>query len=487
MKTESEFIPDLNKELSKDELGQFGEYLRSPYFKVPKRIYKLYKLIETGSEMQDNFTMTKNMIIREFYGEDSPKVKTSLRKLISDYRKYLNAFKSQKIFDKDYLTIQKCELQWYREKKQFKEYFRQTEKIIGYLNEKTVKDEEYYYNMTDIYNRLYSFTDSKLENPETSLSHDINMYLDLYFVSMKIFLFQRFYSLEYVYNTSLTADKTFQESLYEFIRNKSVDLKQNHPEIFLRYIALKLDMEGFNEELFNTYIDTLENVSKYIKINENGFYITLLHVCSKIINNNQMNLDEKVIEIAEKMEEKDIFKTHGIGYIDLKVIIESAIGKRDFQWGINFMDHIKNNIKHEDSSNVYNLLKGKLLFFTGSYQQSRILLNRINIEDYFFYAESKLIEMRISLTESNTDAVLSLSDAVLKFLKAHKEIGTHYISAYKIFITYCRNIAAAISKNISSKDLKIELNRLRDELVLLEYPCYAHGWLIDLLNSKLKQ
>lgn len=478
----SEFFMDVTWE----EFIKFGEYLSSAYFGIPKRMFKLYSLIKNNSDITSNCTLTREEIAAQFYKGDGPKEKASVRKLISEFKQYFREFSAQQVFENDFLAKAECELKWYEQKRSYDGYKKKTNEISEYLVNNTPRDEEFYINMTELYSRLFNVTDFSFDHKRIDDLLTINSYLDKYFVSMKIFFLQRFESMKYTSGIVKDYNLSFYEPLINYINDNSEELENDHPEIYLRFISYLLDKNGYDEYLYNKYIVILDKASAKFKINENGFYSTLLNMISKFINNGAFFLDEKVINIGNSLQDKKIALNYGISYIDLKIIIESYICLKNYSGGLEFLEKIKDNIKNEDKLNVYFFLKAKLLFFSGSYIESRILLNKITIEDFIYYCEARLIELRISLIENNTDAVLNISENVLKYLKKHKEIGEHYIAAYKIFVNAAREFIMLKSRDLNINDRKFYSDKLRENILNNPVHCYAKNWLIELITEHEK-
>jgi len=471
------------RDVSKEEFLKFGEYLSSGYFGIPKRMLKLYTLLKQNSDDPANCTLTREEITLKLFESTGPKEKASVRKLISEFKQYFREFTAQQVYNNSFITKAKCELEWYSQKQNYTEYDKKTKEIIEHINNNIPRDEEYYHNLTEIYSKHFNKTDYSLGIQKNNELQRINDNLDKYFASMKIFLLQRSESLNYTTSRERNFNVSFKEPLLEYINSNSEEFEKDHPEIYLRYIAYLLDKNGYDENLFNKYLAILDSASKRMNMNENSFYSTLLNMISKFINNGAFYLDEKVIEIGDILIKKNITGLFGISYIDLLIISESYIGIKNISGGLAYLEKTKEHINSEDKINVYYFLKAKLLFFSGNYTESRNLLNKITIEDFIYYCEARLIELRISLIENNTDAVLNISENVLKYLKKHTEIGGHYLAAYKIFINAAREFAILKNKNINNNDRKYYSFKLKESIENNPVNCYARNWLLGLISE----
>lgn len=471
-------ITEIRSVLDKKEFRRFGEYIKSPYFNSEPRFIRLFEILDAGKE-----EMTREQIAESFFGNSSAVKELRFRKLISEFMKLFKAFLSQSEYDLSELTKRKMELQWLRKKKDIDGFFKLGIDTNNYIKDTFEKDEEYYLELIQIFSKIYEFRDSNLDEPENDFCFVINDYLDMYFLSMKLFLFQRIESLEYSVEFDITELKTFEKCIYEYISNHKEELKSRHPEIYLRYISILLNKSGFENALYEEYIAVLSKTEVSMNINDYGLLLTLLNTISKFMNSGRRDLEDKVIEVAELLYNMNLIVRKGIGYVDLKIIIEAAIRIKKFDWALEYMSKVKDHIKYENPRNAYDMLSAKILFFKSDFKTARLLLSSITIDDYIFYCEAKLIECRMAFMESDHESVLQISETVKKYLKSHKEIGAHFIRAYNIFADIIKRLSEMILKHHKKSDYEFMLLSLKKEVNSLDKPCYAHRWIIGQIEK----
>lgn len=458
--------------LNRREFKKFGDFIRSPYFNSEPRFIKLYDILASNGN-----NLSRELIAEKFFGSSSASKELKFRKLVSEFMKLYRAFTAQAEFDKCELSKRKMELQWMRKKKDFEGYLKLAVDTDSFIKEKLDKDEEYYLELTVLHSKIYDFKDTALDESKNDFSITINNYLDKYFAAMKLFLIQRMDSLQYSANIDTAEFRTFEKSIFEYIEpNKSV-LQNEHPEIYLRYLAIQLDRNGFSQNLYDEYLQTLLRTESIFKINENGLLLTLLNIISKFINSGRYDLSEKVLEIGAILQNKGIIADKGIGYVDLKIIIEAAIGLGNFDWAMDYMHNTKGHIKYEYPDNVYNMFTAKILFFKSEFKAARLLLSKISIDDYIFYCEAKLIECRIAYIDSDHESVLQICEVVKKYLKSHKNIGEHFNAAYSNFILTVKQLTMLQLSTPEKNELQYRILALEKELAALSSPCYANIWL----------
>ncbi|HAX50276.1 MAG TPA: hypothetical protein PK605_01095 [Ignavibacteria bacterium] len=468
--------------LNHREFKKFGDFIRSPYFNSEPRFIKLYDILALNSN-----SLSRGLIAEKFFGSAAVSKELRFRKLVSEFMKLYRAFTAQAEYDKCELTKRKMELRWMRKKKDIEGYLKLAVDTDSFIKENFDKDEEYYLELTVLHSKIYDFKDTSLDESKNDFSITINDYLDKYFAAMKLFLLQRMDSLQYTANIDATEFRTFEKSIFEYIETNKTVLQNEHPEIYLRYLAIQLDRNGFRQDLYNEYLETLLRAESIFRINDSGLLLTLLNMISKFINSGRNDLSDKVIEIAQILYDKQIILNKGIGYVDLKIIIEAAIGLGKFDWALDYMHNTKGHIKYEYPDNVYNMFTAKILFFKHEYRSARLLLSKISIDDYIFYCEAKLIECRIAYIGGDHESVLQICEVVKKYLKSHKNIGKHFIAAYSNFIFIIKQLTMLQLLTLEKNELEYRLLTLEKEMAALNSPCYASNWLQEqIVSSKSK-
>ncbi|HCN38325.1 MAG TPA: hypothetical protein DIS94_11520 [Bacteroidetes bacterium] len=481
-------ITELFKNCSGEEMQSLTDYFHSPFFKIPKRLTKLHEFIIKNSKAGYNNTLTLENINDEFYpGEDSDKNYANIRKLLSEYKNKLNEFYSYYEFSFDLITKGKQSLNWHQRKNEKGEFQKQFSKMKETIQTYSEKDDTYYLEMQQLYSKRFNFIDSSINELHNDAGYKINDYLDKYYIANKLFLFQRFTSYEYTNRIDIEHMFTLSHCINEHIERNKDNIFKNDPEIAFRYLALELQNKGFNEDIYREYVNYINNIDPNIKINENGYYLTLLHTLSKIINEGHSEYEKEVIKLAELMEKREILKKYGVTFIDLKIIIESAIGLKSYDWALDFLNRTKNLIKENNSDNITNLLSAKLFFFKEEFNTARCLLTKVKTENYLMYFDVKFLELRIMLIQNELLAAIDIIELIKKYIKTHKDIGEHFIRAYITFADYVQKIIR-INHETNNIDSKIyEFKKLLNNITSNSFNFYAKDWFVEYLGTKTKQ
>lgn len=474
----------LFKDFSDEEFRKLSDYFTSPYFDIPNRLQKLHELVKSKRKQGGTITLSRDEICSKFYsGEEPTKNYHNIRKLISEYKSRTEEFTAYYEITNHALAIDKAKLWWLRRKKDRVNYKKNSDKLLDYLNKFAERDDLYYYENLQIILDRYNFFDPTVADEYKSESIIINNFLDKYFLANKLYMFQNFVSFRFTNNFDIEEIETFKHCIIDYVEKNKDDIFNNDPEICFRYLGYLLNANGFDQEIYSLYLSSLIRFERDGKLNENGYYFTLLNLLSRFINEGYQELDKEVIKLADIVDERGIITKYDFSFIDLKIIIESAIGLKMYDWALGFAEKYKNNLKETDRINQYLLITGKLQFFKGNLEEAGRLLSQVKDEHFIHYIEVRLIELRISITKNELYIAEEYIQKAKKYIKAHMEIGDHFVNAYSLFLIFI-NRYIQIKKNLKDKNMQeFELKKLRDDIEKEKTQFYASNWLKELINN----
>jgi hypothetical protein len=479
---ENEFT-ELFKGTSKEEFSKFGNFLISPYFKAPKRIVKLYELLSAHYDKLECCPVSRQMISENFYpGKDYYETQLNIRKLISEFKEFFTRFLAEAEFEDREFERSLFILKQLRKKQKINTYKKFLFESKEIAEKNVTKDEEYFRKLLDLSAEQYLFEGFHYRRFDEDLSFKISEYLDLYFIAYKLFLFQRLEAREYVLKTNIHKNPKFHDAVFKEI-DDNTEYYKCYPEIYCRYLMLKMVKYPGKSELYNEYLEYLNYADKEMKINCYSYYQDLLYHCIKMVNYGKTEFEEKIVEFTGIMESKGMFEKYGISGNDLKIIIESSIGTKNYKWGEEF---VKRNIKFTEElnrDNIYNLCLAKIHFFNKHYPQSRDHLVKVSYEDYIHYVDAKMIEARIEYEEKCFVEMLSIIETVKKYLGTHSEIGDIYKKSYIAFVSFLKRLVTLFESSAVKKLNDYDLNKLKDEISSYPNLLYGGEWLLEKINE----
>jgi hypothetical protein len=237
-----------------------------------------------------------------------------------------------------------------------------------------------------------------------------------------------------------------------------------------------------SEELCEQYLLALSQAENAAPGKCKIFYGDLMNYYTLHVNMGNPQAERKILELSDLMAEKGYFEA-GISYVEIATIVESAIGSKEFDWALEFLERMRDKITEPNRENIYSAYSAKLCFFKKDFANARRFTGYVELNDYLSYSESKLLECRMLYEDDLIDVLMLVIDKISKYLKSHKEIGTHYLRAYSLFLEALKNLARVREKIQNGKPGAFELSKLKTDLQKPGPVIYAQAWLIDKISE----
>ncbi|MBL8015756.1 MAG: hypothetical protein JNK43_00675 [Ignavibacteria bacterium] len=470
--------PDINEiksTLSKKEFERFGRFINSPFFNTEQRFVSLYNALAEGNP-------GRKELAEKIFGPGIDPSEDRFRKLVSEFIKLYKRFLAECEFESSDFEQRLMLLKQLSCRNLKKAYEREAEKIEESVQTAGIKDEEYYLKMLEIYNLRYQAEGFNTSSWNDDLSFKIDHYLDRYFASMKLFLYQRIQSIEYLFQPDIAHVKNYFDELNQYIQRNSLELMSEYSDVNLRHMMYKMVESPDSPELLDQILFVLSKYEGNSKVSCNVYYEDLINYYTLLNNLGKGPYDEKIIQLAEIMTSKGYFNTTISSNI-YKIVLESAIALTEYKWAETFAENFKDKIKDSNSSSMYASCMGKICFFQGEYGRARSFLKKVEFDDYTRYAEAKLIECRILYEERKLQDLLVLLETVKKYMKAHKEIGISLRGIYGTFLNIMKEIVKLYEKKKVSIDITFDVFKLEEEMLNHKDYIYAKAW----LNEKISE
>jgi hypothetical protein len=361
-----------------------------------------------------------------------------------------------------------------------KSYSQETRRAEAEVEEAVVKDEKYYAKMLALYQTRYRSEGFNFNAWKEDLSFMISNYLDRYFVNAKLFLYQRYQTIEHSFNIPNKLERTFIDNVMDYIKKHKTDLKRGHSGIYLLFMEYCMIEEPGNKLLFDEYMMLLSELESLPGLNCKVYYEDLINYYTLLVNSGREEFELNTIQVAQIMDDRGYFKS-GVNQNDYRIIIEAAIGLEKYDWAEEFAQ--RNTVYINDSyrNNIYASCMGKINFFKKNYIKAREFISTITYSDYTRYTDAKLIECRILYEENLISELLANIKTVKKYIISHKEIGTHYKQSYSSFLNYLKKLSELYELSWLNRDISFAINELERGIEERKSMFYGKSW----LNEKI--
>jgi len=473
-------ILEINRVLTKTELKSFGKFLKSPYFNTEQRFVKIFNIIKSSG-----IKISREMIAKEFYGEKISATDARFRKLVSEFMKLFWRFLSELEFEKDIFRRRLMLIEQLAGRKLNKTYSQETKKAESSIETSGVKDEKYYAQMLELYQIRYRTEGFNFNSWKKDLSFIISKYLDRYFVNLKMFLYQHYQTIEYSFHTPNKLEKSFIDSVMDYVKRNKTELKREHSVIYLLFMEYCMIEEPENKLLFDEYMMFLSELESIPGLNCKVYYEDLINYYTLLVNSGREEFELNTIQVAQIMDDRGYFKS-GVNHNDYRIIIEAAIGLEKYDWAEEFAERNITYINDSYKNNIFALCIGKINFFRKDYIKAREFITTITYGDYMRYLEAKLIECRILYEEKHISELLAIIETVNKYINSHKEIGSHFKETYLSFLKFMKKLSELYEISRLNREIDFEINELDREIEKRKSMLYGKSWLNEKINELRK-
>jgi hypothetical protein len=408
----------------------------------------------------------------------------SSRRLLSDYTALLDKFLIQFELEKKEHVGNELLLESLRKMKLKKRYMQKLKQAELRLETAGIKSDKFYRGRIFLYQSRDAFEKEFMPDIESDTGQIINASLDNYFVISKLFRFHEFFSKQYINKEKVNYDWTFYKEIMNYIENNLYYIKNNHPEIFLRYRMLCLLLNPGDKNIIDECIEYIQDIYLKNKRLYSRYYLDIINLCSLLVNLGDSFYNEKIFHIAQNMEKNNSWNTFDIiGYVHAKVITESAIQLNQYNWAENFINNIAEKIEPVYKSSLTNLMLAKIYFFKRSYDASMIYQSKVHYEDFVFYTDAKGLEARIEFEKEDFQRALESISLLRKYLKNHKNIPDSWRNSYNRFAEFLISIIRIREQEDSSSKEDIKLFKMENDIKNSEYLIYARDWLLKKISE----
>lgn len=470
-------ITEIHSFLSEKEMRRFGKFLLSPFFNTEKRFVQLFELIRSSRG-----PITREKIAQEIYGSGVNSNDTRCRKLVSEFmdlfRKYLSELETESdIISRKFALMKQLSKRGLNE-----DYLREAKKTEELIGSAALKNENYYSRMLELYINRYRIEGFNYNSWENDLSFLVGKFLDRYFTNLKVYLYQRFQSIEISYHPQSKLQRTFHRSVHEYIKKNKDELLEEHSDTYLQFIIYEMIANPDQKELFDECMLILGHLDQNPEIECKAYYEGLINYFTLLVNSGRTEFEQNIFVIAKILVEQDSFKS-GIEVNDFKIIIEAAIGLKEYDWAEEFAEHCKSYINDRYRESIYSACMAKIAFFKKEYTRARSYISKVVYDDFSRYIEAKFIECRILYEDRKIDELLLTADSAIKYLGSHREIGTQLKERYSTFLRFMRMLVNIYELKQAKQDVDYEIRKFESEICSREQIFYGEEWIIEKINE----
>ena len=472
-------LNDIVSMLSEREFNDFGHFINNPLLNVPARIKELFEYIKKNYEEIKKNSPERDtagrIVLGDEYSDDS------LRKLFSNFIKEIYRFMSFAEFIKDENYAKILLLRQLRERglsSNFSQKLNETKKYF-----ETIKDDE---ERSKYLHQVYLMEfESELQSEFHKYSpalQKLSDMLDYNYMIQKLYHYQLMFSKQYLNREDIGYNKMMFSSIESYVINNETAIKLNFPEIYLKYIMLKLT-EFKDDKMVSEYESFLESCLNRLSHEKAVIYYSDLYNLLTIrISRGEVSLRKVFLDLVKKLDAKNLVADSGtISYYSFKQITDTCIFLKDTPWLEYFLDKYKDMLDDVKKKNIINLAYSKLYYYKNDTDKARTSLAKVDYLDFIHYLDANLMLACIEFDAENYIEVLTIIENVKKYIRKHKQLTADMTESNLRFTKFLSGLVKIMEEDRGER--KYSLDKLKNELENESRPVYARAWLYDVINK----
>lgn len=449
---------DILKELSKDELRKFGDYLCSPVFNKRKILKKLFDIYKKYHPEFSDPGLTKEKVFRKLYPgkEYSDELFRNLNSLLLNYAEDFLSFLN---YSGDALTVKKHLLAEINHRKILTLFEKNFEESMGMLESSDNKDFNYYYNQyvlylqKDIFNSIINkFSKEDISGSEKSF---------LTFFLMKILELQNYilYQSKILgLDTSLLLDEKFIDSLMSKIPGELFKL----PQIKIYYNSYKLELTG-KEKYYNELKMLLKKHGGLLKKEEiYNKYIDLINYIKKTHSTKDIKTNSELFLLRKEIIEKNLLMENTIKNMFFLNLVKSGLKSGEFEWVYDFINNYNYLLIPKYREITLNLSLALYHFEKKDYDKAMSFAAMIKYEDNFYNLQAKNLTARIFYETDQYESLVNSISSYRMYLAKNRTLNKDDLRSHTLFLNYLDKLLRIKEQNKYHKlnDLIFEMSEI---------------------------
>jgi hypothetical protein len=456
------------KTFSKQDLKEFGLFVRSPFFNTNQSVIKLFEQIKKYHPEFDDKIQGKELLFEKTFGKikyDDSFMRVTVFRLLELAKEFL-IHRNLKRNDllKDVILLDElnyCEL------------YDVILRSISDLEKKTdkikVRDDQLYffkYRMEYFKNEVKA-KDTKLITYKDALTEDLMLEqrnLNIYFFINSLKFFQFFLNQkDFVVNASGYPE--FVNNVLEYLETNNEYL--NVPTLKTYYLLIKLISKKDNKyfyELKDLLLLEEKDVLGYLE--KFNIIAVLRNYAHSKLNEGDLSFKDSIFEITKYSIDKDILSnTESSRYISetrFMNLVWTATVSKQLDWLEEFINKFKNRIEPDKRQYVLAYSKAVLEFERGNNSNALEMLAKSGpIKNVFYKAAIKQLTLMNYYELKWFIPAAELLDAYRHFVKTDKLLPDTYILRCNTFINYFSKL---LKMNDDIKSNGHEISKLISDL-----------------------
>lgn len=420
-------IIDALKALNKNELKEFDDFVRSPFFNKNKNLVRFFDELKPFYPSFDNKKLTKELLYsgvfpgKEYSDKTFRNMSSDLLALIEKYLS-VSLFNSNPFYEK-YLKVASLL------KKSLYNLTETNIKEAGKLFEDVKFDGGnilYIMHLIEMEKDFLAISKNKLIN----LNMNEGEYLILSFITKFLIFKMKFYNYRYKLGTEklsqfiIEFEKSINiESFIKYLETRS----EPYIDIILIYYYCTKFMNDINADSYYNKVKPLlkKNMQTIVRSEIINVYLTLNAFCVAKIRNGNTAYERELFDLYRDMIAEKLLIGEGEFNLHITIynnIVSMGLKQGEPDWVINFIENHTSDLLPEFRDTMRSYSYAQYYFYKKEFEKALQHINKVNFENYYIKSGVRILLLKIYFELRYTESFYSLSDTLKHYLSSDKQI-----------------------------------------------------------------
>ena len=433
MKVKKSRLWEVIEQLSRRDLREIGDHVRSPILNKRDYVVKLYDFLMECAMTLDIIPDKALMHSKTFPGleYDDSRIRSAMSVVLKIIERYL----ALTVIDENPAAVSLALAKAYRKRNLSKHYQQTIRNTADYLNKVPHQHADFHNGLYDLENERYQSLSAQRQLKSINLQL-LSDRLDIGYLSQK--LRQTCFSISHmqVYTTEYDFGL-----LPEILQKAGQPPYQNIPAISLYYhgyFALTNSDEETHFQKFKTQLFEFGN--QFPKNELRDLYLLATNYCTKRFNDGATHFAKESLDFYKQALQQEILLINGyLSSYTFSNIVATALLVEDYSFTENFLDQHKKSLAPKNKKQIYSFNRARFEYQRGNFDKALDLLQQRLYKDLLLNLSAKTIMAKIFYEMQATDLLLSHLDAMSQFIRRKKVMAYHQEN-FQNFISFLRKI-----------------------------------------------
>lgn len=440
--------------LSREDMVEFGKFLRSPYFNSNQEVIGLFDALKDFYPEFDELEIKKQAVFNQAFSGQSfdesklYRISKLLLQLLKEYLTVHTLRADTRILQERYLVdaILQRDLHKYLP--------RLLEDTIESLDVSELKNSDHYYKKFQMA-QLRNKYKVKLQDRTAKVSYGNALhYLDMFYLLQK---------LQYAC-VILNREKAISEPeeillLPEILAYCNAETLETYPGLAIYYYTFLMLWEKKDEHFFKVkeVMDRHQTVLANLELK--NAYVYQLNYCILRYRQGQVNFLNEMFEVYLRMIDLDLVVDGTLtGTMLFKNIVTLGIKLERLDWVDNFIQSHRAKLDPVHGESVYFYSMANVNFVQGKFRKTLSSLAKIDFADAFIRMNHDILLLKTYYECDETESFLSLINTIRVYIRRNKSLSDNDKAAYGNVVKFVRRLSRL--KN----GKKNQLMKLKEEI-----------------------